>query len=294
MTASIDAELLLDARAALGEGALWDSRRQRLLWVDIQGHTVHLLNPSSAEDEAIDVGQMVATVVPRTRGGLMLGLQHGVAALDLSTQRLEMIAEPEASVADNRLNDGKCDPAGRFWVGTISLSRTPGAASLWCLDTDLSFQRKLPDVTNSNGIAWSLDRRTMYYVDTPTRRVDGFDYEVETGGISNRRPLIVVPRDLGKPDGMTIDAEGMLWVALWGGGCVTRWNPANGRLLGKVHVPTPRTTSCAFGGADLDELYITTARDGATEDELRRAPLAGGIFTIRTGISGVAAFEFAG
>jgi sugar lactone lactonase YvrE len=290
----MDAELLLDAKATLGEGALWDSRRQRLLWVDIEGHTVHLFDPQTGVDEAIDVGQLVSTVVPRTRGGLMLGVHHGFAALDLSTRKLEVLADPESDVPENRFNDGKCDPAGRFWAGTYSLARKTEAASLWCLDTDLSVRRMLEGVTNSNGIAWSLDGTTMYYIDTATRRVDAFDYRVETGQISNRRAVVVVPEELGKPDGMTLDAEGMLWVALWGGGRVTRWDPGTGKLLQTIHVPAARTSSCALGGPQLDELFITTARIGATEEELRREPHAGGIFVARPGVTGAAALEFAG
>ncbi len=290
----MDAELILDAKATLGEGALWDSRRQRLWWVDIEGHQVHLFDAISGVDEAIDVGQRVSTVVPRARGGVMVGLQHGLGWLDLEHRRVDVIVDPESHVPDNRFNDGKCDPAGRFWAGTISMTRTPVAASLWCMDTDRSVRRVLESVTNSNGIAWSLDQATMYYIDTATRRVDAFDYQVDTGQIGNRRPVVVVPDELGKPDGMTIDAEGMLWVALWGGGQVTRWDPQAGRLLETVHVPTPRTSSCALGGADLRDLYITTARTGATVEELQQQPQAGGIFVARVAVGGVPAIEFAG
>lgn len=290
----MDAELILDAQAALGEGALWDPRLQRLLWVDIEGHTVHLFDPEQGSDRAIDVGEPVSTVVPRASGGLVVALTHRLAALDLDSGKLEVLAEAEADIADTRFNDGKCDPAGRFWVGTISLSRTPDAANLWRLDADCSIRCMLDQVTNSNGLVWSPDQTTMYYIDTSTRRVDAFDYRVETGQIDRRRTVISVPEELGKPDGMTIDAEGMLWVALFGGGRVTRWDPRTGRLLQTVHVPAARTSSCAFGGPHWEGLYITTARSGASAEELHAQPQAGGLFVARPGVAGLPGFAFAG
>lgn len=289
----MSAELILDAGAKLGEGALWDHGRQRLLWVDIEAGQVHLFDPVSGGDDAINMGQMVGTAVPRAAGGLVLGLHRGMAALDVQTHEVSFLADPESHLPDNRFNDGKCDPAGRFWAGTISSRRRPDA-SLYCLDIDLSVRRVLGGVINSNGIAWGLDGKTMYYIDTGTRRIDAFDYRIETGEIGNRRTVVEVPEEEGKPDGMTIDGEGLLWVAHFGGGRVNCWDPANGRLVQSVFVPASRTTSCAFGGPDLDTLYITTARTGMTDDELAAEPHAGGIFAAQPGARGMPAFEFAG
>lgn len=287
------AELVLKAEATLGEGALWDPQSQRLLWVDIEGHQLHRFDPQQGHDQAIDLGESVSTVVPRASGGLVVALPHRLVALDVASGRRELLAEAEVDNRDTRFNDGKCDPAGRFWVGTLSNSRTPGA-HLWRLDADHSLHRMVDQVTNSNGLAWSPDQRTMYYIDTSTRRVDAFDYERETGQIARRRPVLTVPEAWGKPDGMTIDAEGMLWVALWGGGRVTRWDPSSGCLLATVQVPAARTTSCAFGGPQLDQLFITTARSGAGEAELRQQPQAGSLFVACPNVVGLPAFAFAG
>jgi sugar lactone lactonase YvrE len=287
-------ELILDAKATLGEGAIWHAQAQRLYWVDIEPGRLHVFDPASGSDRAFDVGQMIGTVVPRARGGMMLALGHGFAAFDPRTGTVSPWSDPEAHLPQNRFNDGKCDPAGRFWAGTISLQREPGAANLYCLEPNGEVRVMLRGLTNSNGIAWSLDHSEMYHIDTPTRRVTAFNYDLASGQIENPRTVITVPPDFGKPDGMTIDAEGMLWIALWDGGCVRRWDPRSGKLLDTVAVPVRRVTSCAFGGPGLRDLYITTARTGLTESDLACEPHAGGLFRARPGVAGVAAFEFAG
>jgi sugar lactone lactonase YvrE len=289
----VAAELILDARAELGEGALWDARRQVLYWVDILKNALHVYDPLAQADRVIDVGQYVGTVVPRRAGGVMLALQHGFASLDLETEELDLIHDPEPHLPGNRFNDGKCDPAGRFWAGTMALDFTPNVGSLYRLDPDFSVRVMLGDVTISNGIVWSPDHTTMYYIDTPTRQVDAFDYDVETGQIENRRAVVRVPEEMGIPDGMAIDSEGMLWVAQWEGYGVSRWDPATGRLLQSVDVPVGQVTSCAFGGENLDQLYITTARVELSADQLKAQPLAGGLFRADVGVTGLPAFEFA-
>ncbi|MDY0168558.1 MAG: SMP-30/gluconolactonase/LRE family protein [Thermoguttaceae bacterium] len=287
-------ELILDAQAVLGEGPLWHAPSQRLYWVDINRHEVHVFSPADGSDRAIDVGQKVGTVVVRHSGGLALALHRGLATLDLETGQVDILCDPEADLPDNRFNDGKCDPAGRFWAGTMSLTRTPRTANLWRLDPDFSVRRMLDGVTTSNGIVWSLDRRTMYYIDTPTREVAAFDYEVETGDIANRRPVVHFPEGAGSPDGMAIDARGMLWIAHFRGGKVSCWDPRDGTMLQTIDIPASKVTACAFGGPNLDELYITTARVDLTEEELSDQPHAGGLFLARPGVPGVESFEFAG
>jgi sugar lactone lactonase YvrE len=287
-------ELVLDVQATLGEGAIWHTRERRLYWVDIELGRLHCYDPADGTDRVFELGQMVGTVVPRSRGGVMVALQDGFAAFDPQTGALTFWGDPEEHLPRNRFNDGKCDPAGRFWAGTISLDRERGAASLYCLEPDGRVRTMWQGVTNSNGIAWSLDPVTMYYIDTPTQQVTAFDYDLASGHIANPRAVITIPADAGKPDGMTVDAEGMLWIALWEGSCVGRWNPRTGARLETILVPARRVTSCAFGGPQLDELYITTARIGLTEADLVRQPHAGGLFRARPGIAGVTAFEFRG
>ena len=291
---SQSAELVIDARAVLAEGPVWHAQRQLLYWVSILAGEVHVYDPATNEDRAIDVGQLVGTVVPRKSGGVIVALHHGIASLDLVTGDLKVLADPEADQPGNRFNDGKCDPAGRFWAGTMSLSYVEGAGSLYVMDADLSVRPMLRDVTISNGIVWSPDRSTMYYIDTPTCEVSAFDYAVETGAISNRRTAVRIPKDLGGPDGMTIDAEGKLWVAVWGSGAVSRWDPESGEMLGAVSLPVTAVSACAFGGPNLDELYVTTAREGMDEQALAEQPHAGGVFRVKPGVCGVEAFEFAG
>jgi len=291
---SQSAELVLDVKAALGEGAIWDAELQVLYWVDILNNQVHVYDPVTDRDRVIDVGQYVGTIVPRRSGGVMLALHHGFASLDLETEQVEIVADPEHHMPGNRFNDGKCDPAGRFWAGTLALDGTPDVASLYRLDVDLSVHKVLDRVTCSNGIVWTLDSKTMYYIDTNLRRVDAFDYNHETGAVSRRRTAFEVPPEMGYPDGSTLDSEGMLWVALWQGGAVSRWDPASGELLQIVEVPAPNVTSCAFSGPNLDRLYITTARNGLSEELLAEHPLAGGLFIAEVGATGLPAFGFAG
>jgi len=291
-------ELVLDAKAETGEGALWDARRQFLYWVNIMVGDLHIYDPVSGHDRAIDVGPWVSAVVPRRPGGVVLVVEHGFASLDLETEQLEIVAEPDGRLPGNVFNDGKCDPAGRFWAGTLNY---PGwktdVASLYRLDPDLSVHKMLEGITCSNGIAWSLDGKTMYYIDTdwtlPVRRVDAFDYDLETGEIENRRVACHIPKEMGVPDGMTIDSEGMLWVAHPGHRMVARWDPVEDRVLRTVGVPAG-PTSCAFGGQDLDQLYITTGRHGLKPEELEKWPLSGGLFVADVGVTGIPAFEFAG
>ena len=289
-------ELVLDAKARLGEGAVWDARRQLLYWVDIEGHALHAFDPATSQDRSYALGDSVGTVVPRARGGVALTLGRAFATLDLETRRVSVIAEPQEEKArqGNRFNDGKCDPRGRFWAGTMAHSEAPAAGGLYRLDPDGRVHRMLESVSISNGIDWSADARLMYYIDTPTREVAVFDYDDATGTIVNRRVAVRFPARHGWPDGMTMDAEGLLWIAEWDGGCVSRWDPATGKRARRVKLPVDRVTSCAFGGPDLDELYITSAWSRLDSDRRHAQPLAGGLFRFRPGVKGRPAFAFAG
>jgi len=284
-------ELVLDARAQLGEGAIWDTGRQVLYWVDITGQKLHEFDPATGRNRTWEMGQTVGTVVPRRAGGVLVAVSDGFAAFDLETGKLEVIADPEADSPETRFNDGKCDPAGRFWAGTMSTKGVAEAGSLYVLDTDHRVRKMAEKVSTSNGLVWSLDQRTMYYIDTRLQRVDAFDYDLATGNIANRRVAVPIPEDQGRPDGMTLDAEGMIWVAHWEGWRVTRWNPVTAELLATIKVPVARVTSCAFGGVNLDVLYITTARP-AKDDPAQ--PHAGSLFVVQPGVRGLPAFMYAG
>ncbi len=287
-------DLVLNAQATLGEGPIWDDEAQLLYWVDIINGHLHAYNPATDKDVVYDVGHQIGTVVPRQSGGVILALENGFAAYNLETKILTPINDPEADLPDNRFNDGKCDPAGRLWAGTMLRTAEGTQGSLYCLDTDLSVRKVFGKVGVSNGIAWSPDNKSMYYIDTPTQVVRAYDYELESGNISNERVVIQVPPEMGFPDGMTIDEEGMLWIAHWDGKRVCRWSPETGEVLQSIEMPVSRATACAFGGKDLDSLYITSAAVDLSEAQLKQEPLAGGLFVIKPGVKGVKAFNFKG
>ena len=287
-------KLVIDAKAKLGEGPIWDYEKKLLYWIDIIKKEIYIFNPHTGTERIIKTGQMIGTIVPRKAGGMVLALENGFYFLDEETEQLTFIADPESDIPGNRFNDGKCDPAGRFWAGTMSKGEGKGTGSLYCLNNDLSVSKKLDGVSISNGIVWSLDNRFMYYIDTPANEVWGFDYEAETGNISNKRIVVTIPEGEGFPDGMAIDSEGMIWVTLWNGWKVSRWNPETGEKLGEIKVPAAQVTACAFGGEGLDELYITTASIGLSGEELGKQPDAGGLFSVKIDVKGLPAYKFEG
>ena len=281
------AEVALASQASLGEGPLWDSQHQALWWVQILEGLLHCYDPATHSNQTHDIGQMVGTVVLRDRGGLMLALHHGFAAFDPRTETLEMIADPESAQPENRFNDGKCDPAGRFWAGTMHLDpqqHTTGA--LYSLDAEGQVHKRLDQIGVANGIVWTADSRTMYYVDSMRPTIDAFDFDLATGAISNRRPIYTVPETLGTADGMAIDEQDRLWVAFFGGGSVLCIEPREGTIVAQIELPVSNVTACSFGGSELDELYITTARLGLDEAQQAAEPHAGDLFVARPGIRG--------
>jgi sugar lactone lactonase YvrE len=278
-------ELVLDARAELGEGPRWDACAQRLLWVDIMRGRVHSFMPAKAACRSVDVHRPVGALAGAADGGVVLAVAGGFARLDWDSGQVRMLATVEGDRPQNRMNDGACDSAGRFWAGTMALDERPHAGALYRLDADLTVHTMLTEVTISNGIDWSLDGRRMYYVDSPTRRIDVFDFDARTGAIADRRPFVEIPAEAGIPDGITVDAAGFVWLALWGGAALHRYAPDGGRER-IVPLPVSHPTSCAFGGPDLDELYVTSARRPLTKEERARQPMAGGLIRLRPGVVG--------
>jgi sugar lactone lactonase YvrE len=288
-------EVVLEHRCSLGEGPLWDAVKKRILWVDILEGEIHQFYPDRNEYKSFMLGSMVGSMALRSSEEIIAALKTGFTIINLETGTLRFIAHPETHLPENRFNDGKCDPAGRFWAGTMSMLNTPGAGSLYTLEADHSVVCKIKAVTCSNGLAWSNDCQTLYYIDTPTCEVVAYDYDCLTGNIDNKRSVIQIPRGEGYPDGMTIDTEGMLWVAMWDGWQVTRWNPRTGQLLKRIRLPVSNITSCTFGGDNLQDLYITSAKNGLHQDELKTQPFAGCLFVIKnSGYQGMPAFKFAG
>jgi sugar lactone lactonase YvrE len=283
-----DVELVCDARADLGEAPVWDDRAGLLIWVDITRGHVHRFEPVSGRDETLAVGRPVGAAVPTTDGRLALAVSDGFELLDPTTGELERLADVEADLPDTIMNDGKCDPAGRFWAGTRDIEGRRPIGTLYRLDAHRSVEPMVTDVILSNGIAWSPDGRTMYYIDSMAFAVDAFAFDAHTGSLSDRRRAMEFPGSWGLPDGMTVDEEDFLWVAFWRGSAIRRFAP-DGSVDSIVALPVTQVTSCAFGGENRADLYVTSAATDLREEDLRRQPFAGGVFRVRPGVRGVAA-----
>ena len=281
-------ELLYDSKATLGEGPIWDARTQNLYWIDILKKQVY-----AGGDVLAELDEFIGCIAPRQSGGLILTKRASFASLEFDPVRTALILSLSNEPTNNRFNDGKCDPRGRFLAGTMDINEKNPTGSLYSFDGK-SVTKILDDITISNGMAWSPDHKTFYYIDTPTRIVRAFDYDSETGGIANPRAAVSVPEVLGWPDGMTSDTQGNLWIAMWGGAKMTKWNPNTGELLEQIPVPALNVSSCVFGGKNMNELYITSARKGLDEAALAKYPLTGGVFRLETDVEGMPTFEFAG
>ncbi|XP_071802569.1 regucalcin-like [Asterias amurensis] len=281
------------------ESPYWDVPSQTFYFVDILGHTVHRYNPANGSHEQVNVGEMVGTVIKTKSGKIMLASKCRFAYLDWSTGALTTVANVDKDLPNNRFNDGKCDAKGRFWAGTMGPESSPAVVlpkqgSLFCLHPDKSVTKHAEDLDISNGIAWSLDNKIMYYIDSLTRMIEAFDFNLETGEISNRRPAVKLTDEEGLPDGMCMDTEGMLWLGCYSSSRVNRYNPITGEKLQTVMFPVTNITSCCFGGPNLDELYVTCSRAGISDEIVKNEqPLAASIFKVTgLGVTGFASNEF--
>lgn len=284
-------ELIWEARAELGEGPVWDRRSQSLLMVDITAGSVHRLNPQSRSVESLHVGGPVTSVVPRSRGGLVLtGKEDLFAVDDAGRSRVELVRFAGVS-GDGRMNDAGCDPEGRLLAGSMTDSGMNSA--LYQVTPDLSVERVLDGVGISNGLAWSSDGNAMYYIDSAMGSIDRFSYDPESGMFDDRRVLARIDPGFGAPDGMCIDVDDHLWVAVFGGGVVRRFDP-DGLVTDELELPAPNVTSCCFGGPGYKDLFVTTARTGLTPEQLQGKPLSGSVFRFTPPVGGREAVAFAG
>lgn len=283
----LSADLILSVPGTLlGEGPVWDYRTEILWWVDILQGRLNAYEPSKGSNTTYEIGQYVGAAVPRKAGGLVLALHEGLAFFDPETKELDHFSDIEKEIKENRFNDAKCDAKGRFWAGSTQISHEQPVGVLYCLENEsLELIPKIEGVTISNGMAWSSDQKTMYYIDTPTMEVKAYHFELETGEISFDRVALTFEESMGFPDGMTIDENDHLWVAFYGGNKVACFDPISGKQLHQVDVLGERTTSCAFGGPELDTLYITTA---AKEGD----PFGGALYACKPGVNGVKANFF--
>ncbi|HEY8703819.1 MAG TPA: SMP-30/gluconolactonase/LRE family protein [Gaiellaceae bacterium] len=284
--------LAFEARMELGESPVWDERTGTLLFVDIVRGAIARFDPTRGEAETVAVlDDPVGSIALRREGGLVAATGTSIVLLDEQSSRTVVARLPDAGGL--RFNDGACDAQGRYWVGTMALDVAPGRGTLWRYD-DRGLAPMVAPVSISNGIDWSADGTRMYYVDSPSRRIDVFAFDAQDGSLSDRRTLTKID-DAGAsvPDGLTVDAEDHVWVALWDGSAVRRYRP-DGVLDRVVELPVSRPTSCAFGGDDLGDLYVTSARVGLSPAELEPQPHAGGVLVLRPGVTGRAPNRFSG
>lgn len=281
-------------RAEVGEGPVWDATNGTLLWIDIGQSLIQRFDPSSNTNSAVVVEQGVSAAVFAKRGGLLIATTEGLAFATLvdGVAEVEPIATVETSPS-NRMNDGKCDPEGRFWVGSMTHDGSAPSGSLYRVETDLSIHPLVGGVGTGNGLGWSPDTSTMYFIDSPTRVVRVFDYDPATGEATDGRDMTLqLPNDVATPDGLSIDTEGNLWIALWEGSAVQCYSP-EGALLEVIDVPARRVTSLCFGGEGLGDLYITSAALDVSDAEIE-ATHAGSVFRAVPGVVGVPVSGFAG
>ena len=292
MNAVSGVECIWDAKAQLGEGPLWVADEEALYWLDVLGHGVHRLHVESGERTSWQMPESIGCMARRRSGGFVAGMKSGLVFLGDNPTEIESLGGPEADRPDTRFNDGKCDPAGRFWAGTMHKAGDPPIGVLYRLDPDGSWRPMADGYTITNGPAFSPDGKTMYHTDT--RRSSIYRFPLHDDGTLGERSIhLEIPKEDGKPDGMTTDADGCLWVAHYGGYRVTRFAP-DGKVDRVIRLPVSSVTSCAFGGENMDILYITSARQRLDAAALEREPLAGGLFAVRPGVRGLPADEFDG
>jgi sugar lactone lactonase YvrE len=288
--ASDEIEIVVPGGAELGESPVWDERGGCLWWVDIKRGVVHRHEPGRRGAVARQLGEDVGAVTLRKHGGLVLAVRSGLLVLD-------DLSAPPGRLADLvapgvRFNDAKCDASGRLWAGTLADDGRAGGGRLYRVEPDGRAEVALEGVTVSNGLDWSPDGRTLYYVDSATQRADAIAFDPKSGTLGERRPVIEIPVDEGIPDGLTVDAEGFIWLALFGGGAILCIAP-DGERERTVRVPVSHPTSCAFGGPDLTDLYVTSAAKDLSAAQRREQPAAGAVLRLRPGVRGRPAHRFA-
>lgn len=282
------------SRAQLGEGPVWSPQERSLYWVDVALHVVHRIDRDKGHESAFALRDIVSVVTPSVSGDLLVATSGGLLMVDVASGRARQLSHPESGQTGKRYNDGKCDRLGRLWIGSMDLNAAQNRGNLFRVCGDGMGTQMDSGFTIPNGIGWSPDNRRMYFTDTGTATIYQYDFELASGSISNRRPLIVFDEADGRPDGLTVDADGCLWVAMWDGWHIARISP-DGRPMLRVRMPVPRPTSCCFGGDKLDTLFVTSASIRLSQEQLHRAPLSGGVFAFCVpGVHGLPESPFAG
>lgn len=288
------ASLLYKIECSLGEGAFWHEARQSFFWVDIDGKCLMEFIAQTGNMRTWRFQYRPSFIALDTQGQFVIAFQGGIARFDLQTENMQWLANIENEFPDQRSNDGAIDSHGRLWIGTMNVKFKEGAGKLYRIDSNLVATKIVEGLTIPNGLVWSLDNRTMYHIDSPTKTVKAYRFNSETGEIFFDRIAITIPPETGSPDGMCMDEEGMLWIAHWNGFGVYRWDPVLGKLLDKIDVPVPQVSSCAFGGKNFDQLFITTARENFTTEQLLSYPDSGSVYIAQPGVRGIRKNIFGG
>ena len=281
-----------DAQTILGEGPVWSADESALYWVDIKQPAILRLRRDGKQDR-FAMPEEIGSLALRSRGGFVVALRSGFAFVDQGSWAVSPIHDPEPELLNNRFNDGKCDRLGRFWAGSMDDRILDPSGSIWRLDTDLTVTRMAEGFIVSNGFGWSPDNTIMYVTDSENRAIYAYKFDLVSGNLGERRIFARVPDNLGYPDGLTVDARGYVWSAHWDGWRVTCYRP-DGEVDQVVALPVPRPTSCAFGGSNLDRLYVTSASYKLSDEVLAQAPLSGGLFEIDVGVRGLPEPRFGG
>lgn len=283
----MQAEVLYPSQCILAESPLWHPERKCCYWVDIENGVLYEYNWLSQATRSWKFNDRLPLVLQGKGDELILALNAQIVKFNIESGLIKRIVDIESPSSGNRCNDGASDSEGRLWIGTMSLQHTNGAGSLYCVDAGLQVQKKRSHISVSNGIVWSLDNKRMFYIDSPTQVVQSFLFEEESGKIIFEKNAIEIPVEMGTPDGMAIDEEGMLWIAHWNGFGVYRWNPNTSELLSRIDLPVPQVSSCAFVGDNLDHLLITTARENMADDVVQKYPKSGDVFLVKTDVKGI-------
>ncbi|MFL6722117.1 MAG: SMP-30/gluconolactonase/LRE family protein [Sphingomonas sp.] len=291
MPADSPVSCVADVHAVLGEGPVWVARESALYWVDINGRKIFRLDEQGQVSEWA-TPLRIGSLAPRRSGGFIAGTEDGIAIVDPAANRYEIIANPEEQLPGNRFNDGKVDRRGCFWAGTMDDREREASGTLYCIDADLRVTVADQGYHVTNGPAFSPSGNLMYHSDSARQVTYVFDIGAD-GAARNRRTFIQFGKGDGFPDGMTVDADGHLWIAFWDGWCIRRFSPA-GEWVETIRMPVQRPTSCAFGGRDLDKLYISSASRDLDEAAIAVQPNAGGLFMVEPGVRGLADVPFAG
>jgi len=290
---SVAIECVVRAADELGECTIWDDRERLLWWVDIRAPALKSYNPVSGAVKTLALPEFIGSFGLRSNGGMVSGMKSGLYLLDPNSGALELLAAPEKDLPGHRFNDGRCDRAGRFWAGTMIDGPRQPVGSLYRLDPDGTCTNMRSGISVPNSIAWSPDDRTMYFADTHLGMLWAYDYDVGSGSMRNERVFADCSKQPGRPDGSCVDAEGCLWNAQYGGGCVVRYRP-DGEIDQVIEFPVSNLTCCCFGGPQLDTLYVSSARQRMTAGQLAREPLAGALFACRPGARGLPEARFGG